>query len=281
MLDSVNTAAGHLETRTITVNVRNRELRLCCPGTRPRLKNVEIEPVGDRVTVYLAGDSTVCDQDKDYYAGWGQMLGRFFTPDVAVSNHAESGQAARSFINEKRLDVIRETMKAGDYVFIQFGHNDQKPEKEWYVEAFTTYKETLKIYIDAARECGAIPVLFTSTVQRFFAGDGTIVNSHGDYPEAVRQLAAAENVALIDLYAMSKAFFEALGPENSKWAFVHYPADTFPGQRDDLRDNTHFSEYGAYELARCVAQAIRESKLDLAQYVVKDLPAQNLVALNS
>jgi lysophospholipase L1-like esterase len=184
---------------------------------------------------------------------------------------SESGRATRSFISEKCLDVIRETMKAGDYLFIQFGHNDQKPEKEWYVEAFTTYKEALKIYIDAARQCDAIPVLITSTVRRFFNDNGTIVNSHGDYPDAMRQLAAEEDVALIDLYALSKSLFEALGPEDSKRAFVQYPAGTLPGQKWDIRDNTHFSEYGAYELARCVAQAIRESHLDLAQYVIEDL----------
>jgi beta-glucosidase len=288
MLDSVDTAAGQLETRIITVNVRNRELQLCCTGAKPRLKSVEIEPVNNAITVYLAGDSTVCDQVNDYYAGWGQMLGRFFTPDVAVSNHAESGRATKSFIREKRLDVIRETVKAGDYLFIQFGHNDQKPEKEWYVEAFTTYKEALRIYTGVARQCDATPVLITSTVRRFFDDSGTIVHSHGDYPDAVRQLAAEEQVFLVDLYALSKSFFEELGPEESKRAFVQYPAGTLPGQKWDIHDNTHFSEYGAYELARCVAQAIRESDLGLAQYVVNDLSgqnaelsAQNLIAPNS
>jgi lysophospholipase L1-like esterase len=107
-------------------------------------------------------------------------------------------------------------------------------------------------------------------VRRYFDNTGRIVHSHGDYPDAVRQLASEENVFLVDLYALSKSFFEALGSEDSQRAFVQYPAGTLPGQKWDVRDNTHFSEYGAYELARLVAQAIRESDLDLAQYVLND-----------
>ena len=272
LLDPVETAAGQLKKRTVTVNVRHNELTLCCSGPRPRLRAVDIQAAHDAITVYLTGDSTVTNQEDEPFAGWGQMLGRFFTPDVAIANHAESGRAAVSFLDEKRLDVIRESMQAGDYLFVQFGHNDQKPEKEWYKEAFGGYKDALRIYLDTARQCGANPVLLTSTVRRFFSNKGTIIHSHGDYPDAVRQLALEEDVVLIDLYVLSKNFFEALGPEESKRAFVQYPAGTWPGQKWDLRDNTHFSEYGAYELARCVAEVIREGERELAQYVVQDLP---------
>src|SRR5260370_23937822 len=140
------------------------------------------------------------------------MLPRFFKPGVAIANHAESGETLKAFMGERRLEKILDTIKSGDYLFIQFAHNDQKQGAN-YLDPFTTYKEYLKRYINAAREKGAVPVLVTSMNRRTFDSGGRITNSQGDYPEAVRQTAKEENVALIDLNAMSKIFYEALGPE--------------------------------------------------------------------
>ena len=160
-------------------------------------------------------------------------------------------------------------MKPGDYLFLEFAHNDQKPGGN-HVDPFTSYQDELRYFINQARKKGGKPVLVTSTNRRAFDENGKIINTLEEYPEAMRQLAKEENIPLIDLNAMTKDFYEALGVENSTKAFVHYPANTYPGQDKPLADNTHFNPYGAYELAKCVVQSIVEQKLGLAQYVVDD-----------
>jgi lysophospholipase L1-like esterase len=294
MIERVVTPPGGAITRTFTVNVRNSrlgdggrvgvkggeadalhwddKLTLEFLGPRPGVAVVEIVPAADDVvTVFIAGDSTVTDQANEPWAGWGQMLPRFFQRGVAVANHAHSGESLRSFRTERRLDKILSQIKPGDYLFIQFGHNDQKPDRPTYVDPWTAYPQELVRYATAARDRGATPVFVTSMHRRTFDDAGKIRNSHGDYPEAMRQAAREHGVPLIDLHAMSETFYEALGPETSKKAFVHYPAGTFPGQDQPLKDNSHFSAYGAYELARCVVEGIRSSGLGLALFLAQDV----------
>ena len=282
MVLPVSVAAGERATRSFTVNVRSprlpegREvtlkdterstatwddkLTLEFNGERPAVASLQIEPAPDAVTVFLAGDSTVVDSGREPWSGWGQMLPRFFSEDIAVANHAESGRSLRSFRSEGRLEKVLSTIKPGDYLFIQFGHNDMK-EKGEGVGPFTSYAEDLKSYIAAARERGATPVLVTAMHRRRFDDHGKVQNTLGDYPEAVRRVATAEKVPLIDLHAMSGTLYEALGPEASARAFVHYPANTFPGQAEPLKDNSHHNPYGAYQLARCVVEGIRHPRL--------------------
>jgi lysophospholipase L1-like esterase len=280
MLEKVRTARGEFATRTFTVNIRNSQigsrpggqvklkareqgvlhwddkLTLEFNDTRPCVCGLEINRVDDAVTVYLAGDSTVTDQPREPWNSWGQMLTRFFKPGVAVANHAESGEALRSFTAANRLEKVLSTIKAGDYLFIQFGHNDQKERGEG-VGAFTSYKQSLKYFVAEARKRGAFPVLVTPMNRRTFDAGGKITNSLGDYPDAVRQTAREEGTPLIDLNAMSKPFYEALGPKDSKKAFV---------------DNTHHNNYGSYELARCVVEGIKANHLGIAPFLVDDLP---------
>ena len=171
-------------------------------------------------------------------------------------------------------------MKKGDYLFIEFGHNDQKQKGEG-MGAFTSYKQRLQVFIGEVKGRGGIPVLVTSMHRRRFDSTGHIVNTLEDYPDAVRQAAREENVALIDLNAMSKILYEAWGVDRSMKAFVHYPANTFPGQDKKLEDNTHFSPYGAYEIARCIIGDIQKQNLPLANLIRKEItaydPAQPLV----
>jgi lysophospholipase L1-like esterase len=278
MLESVHTAAGKFETRTFTVNVRtphiapgqevklkarekdylhwDNKLTLEFSDVRPCLCALEIKPAPSAITVYLAGDSTVTDQPREPYNSWGQMLPRFFKQGVAVANHAESGESLKSFTSARRIDKIFSTIKPGDYLFIQFGHNDQK-DKSRGAGAYTTYKDSLKSYVARARGAKAIPVLITPVSRRSFGPDEKIANNLGDFPDAVRQLATEENVPLIDLNNISHAFYEAMGPDQSKQAFA-------PG------DNTHHNNYGSYELAKCVVEGIRSAKLDLAKFIVDD-----------
>jgi len=232
-------------------------------GDMPAVKSLHIERV-DVPTIYLCGNSTVVDQNNEPWASWGQMITRWFGPEVAISNHAESGLTARTFIGSFRLDKILTTLKKGDYVFVEFGHNDEKEKKPgdgaWY-----HYQYQLKIFVDQVRAKGAEIVFCTPTQRRAFNDDKkTLRNTHGDFPAAMKMVAEKENVPLIDLNSSTKIFFEALGFEDSKRALVHYPAEMY-GRK--LEDNTHFNPYGAYEVAKCVVMGMKQLNLPIVQYL--------------
>jgi lysophospholipase L1-like esterase len=294
MVERVETTAGRFATRTFTVNVRkpaistggttrlnDREqgpppvpdwddsLTFEWNGKRPGVAAIEIRPAKGAITVFLAGDSTVTDQPHEPYAGWGQMLPRFFGRGVAISNQAESGLALFSFERQRRLEKVLSMMRQGDYLFVQFGHNDQK-DKSPGAGPFTTYKTNLKRYVEATRAKGGIPVLVTSMERRRFDSEGKPTPTLADYAAAVRQVGAEEQVPVIDLHAMSLKFYAALGPERSIKAFAHYPANSFPGQTKALKDDTHHDAYGGYELARCVVEGIRANVPALAVHLAGD-----------
>ncbi len=202
------------------------------------------------------------------------MFPRFLKPEIVVANYAESGESLLSFKGEKRLQKILSLIKPGDFLFVEFAHNDQKPGGS-HVDPFTTYRDELKYFISEARNRGANPVMVTSMHRRRFDETGKIINTLEDYPEAMRQTAKEENVPLVDLNAMSKVLYETLGPENSKKAFVHYPANSFPGQANALADDTHFNSYGAYELAKCVVESIRRDIPELSKYLLPGIRPYN------
>ncbi len=290
LLEKLTTRPGEFVTRDFIVNVRNprfappeknapggdhvilndREtgllrwddkLTLEFDGPAPHVRSITVAPApAGTPTVFLAGDSTVTDQPYEPGASWGQMLPRFFKPQVAFANHAESGETMKSFLFGHRLTKLLLQLRAGDYLFIQFGHNDEK--KSWpqtYAEAHTTYPAYLRAFIAEARLRGATPVLVTSMQRRVFDDHGKIKNTHGDYPAAVRAVAREEHVALIDLERASVAFYEALGPKKSPLAFSA-----------GGHDITHHDNYGAYELAKAVVQGIRDAKLPLADLIADD-----------
>ena len=235
-------------------------------GDMPAVKRIQIEPA-DVPTIYLCGNSTVVDQNYEPWASWGQMITRWFGPQVAISNHAESGLTARTFIGSFRLDKILSTLKKGDYVFVEFGHNDEKEHRPgdgaWY-----HYQYQLKIFVDQVREKGAEIVFCTPTQRRQFDTDKrTIKNTHGDFPAAMKMVAEKENVKVIDLNAKTKTLFEALGYEDSKRALVHYPKEVYG---KELADNTHFNTYGAYEVAKCVVMGMKELQLPFVEYLRDD-----------
>jgi len=235
-------------------------------GEAPAVRRVSVEalaPDAAVTRVFLAGDSTVTDQAREPYAGWGQMLPVFFGPEAVVANHAESGLALASFRGGRRLDKILAHLRPGDFVLIQFGHNDQKAKGE-AAGAFTGYAALLRGFVDRVRDRGGKPVLVTPVARRRFDDTGRVVESLGDFPEAVRRVAKEKDVPLVDLNAMSKRLYAALGVEGSKEVFLHVPAGTYPGQDEPIRDDTHFSSYGAYEIARCVVEGIRTGVPDLA-----------------
>jgi len=186
---------------------------------------------------------------------------------VCIANNAESGETIKSFVGERRYAKVMSTIKKGDYLMIQFAHNDQKSVP------IPEYKELMTRFIADTRAKGATPILVTAMNRRNFDDSGHIVMSLGDYPQTTRDVAAGLHVALIDLNAMSKTLFEAMGPNGTLKAFVHFPANTFPGQTTELKDDTHFNAYGAYELARAIVQSIRDQHLPLDQYLRPGIPS--------
>ncbi len=248
------------------------KLTLEFAGTNPSVRSIQIAPAPAIPAVYLAGDSTVVDQDKEPWAAWGQVLPLFLDSGVAVANHAESGETIASSTSALRFEKIFSTLRAGDYLFLQFGHNDQKPGSD-YVPAATTYSELTRKYIALARKRGATPVLVTSMNRRTFDENGHIRDTLAPYPQTVRSLAEETRTALLDLNACSRQLYEGLGPANSRELFVYAPANTYPDQPEALHDDTHFNAFGAYELARCVVTEIRTAGLPLARHLRRDVAA--------
>ena len=231
---------------------------------------ITVAPAVEPITVYLAGDSTVTDQPEEPWIGWGQMLPLFFGPGVVVANHAESGLALSSFFAHRRFDKILESIRPGDYLFVQFGHNDMKERGEG-IGPWTSYRDALRRVVDEVRARGAHPVLLTSMQRRRFDDEFRQFATLGDFPLVVRRVAAERAVPLIDLNQISATLYAALGPEGSKRAFVHYPAGSFPGQERALRDDTHFNAYGGYQLARGIVEGIRLEVPALAARLRDDL----------
>ena len=263
-----------LKPRELTYINWDNKLTLEFGGEKPCVSAIQIQNADKLPTIFLAGNSTVTDQEYEPWASWGQMFPNFLKANVVVANYAESGETLLAFKREKRLEKILSQMKKGDYLFMEFAHNDQKPGGN-HLDAFTTYKAELKYYINEAKNKGGIPVLVTSTNRRRFDENNKIINTLENYPEAMRQLAQEENLMLIDLNAMSKDLYEALGPEASKKAFVHYPANSYPGQTQALADDTHFNPYGAYQLAKCVVQSIINHNYALKKFIRADWKTYN------
>lgn len=226
-------------------------------GEAPSLLSLTLERDDTVPTLFLCGNSTVVDQGEEPWASWGQMLPRWFDSSLSVANYAHSGLALSTFSSQKRLEKLLSQLKAGDYVIVEFGHNDQK-EKYAGAGAWYNFSTSLKSITDQVRAKGAT-IIFSSPTQRriWEADNATIKETHGDYPAAMAAVAERENVPLIDLHGMTRTFFETLGFEDSKKALVHYPANTFPGQTKALSDNTHFNPYGAYEVAKMVVMGLK------------------------
>lgn len=221
------------------------------------------------IHLFIVGDSTACNYGRDRAprAGWGQMFQQYFSEKVVVINEAASGRSSKSFIDEKRLEKVLSQIQAGDYLFIQFGHNDSKAEEARYTEPYTTYKDYLTMYIDGAREKGAIPVLLTPINRRKFGTDGKLHLTHGEYPQAMSQLGEELNVPVIDLTAKTRVYFEKLGADECKKVFLWLKPGEHPNYPNGIEDDTHLCEAGASQIARLVVEGIKEANLALAEYV--------------
>ncbi len=247
------------------------QLTLEITGDRQAVTQITIEPDTVAPTVFLCGNSTVVDQDDEPWASWGQMITRWFGDSVCFCNMAESGETASTFIAAGRLGKALSMMKEGDYIIMEFGHNDQKQNQPGS-GAYYNFATALKTFVDEARKRGATPIFITPTQRRMFDKEGKIQETHANYPEAMQWVAEREGCPLIDLHQMTRELFETLGVEGSKKAFVHYPANTFPGQDKPLADNTHFNPYGAYEIAKCVVVGLMEQGVPFTKCLRPEFP---------
>ncbi|MDG3581583.1 rhamnogalacturonan acetylesterase [Galbibacter pacificus] len=224
-----------------------------------------------QISLYTIGDSTMANKpnpEENPERGWAQMLQQFFNNDVLVKNKAVNGRSTRSFINENRWDSIYNELKPGDYVFIQFGHNDQKiKDATRYTNPHTAYRHNLIKFVRETREKGASPILLSSIVRRNFNEHGVLVDTHGEYPLETRLVAGEMNVPFIDLQYMTEILEESYGPEKSKELHLHYKPGEIAYYPNGKEDNTHLSVKGATLIAKLAVDKLKKSNSPLAKYL--------------
>lgn len=257
-------------------------------------------PARRNITIFTIGDSTMANkklEGENPERGWGQMLSRYFTDDITVDNHAVNGRSSKSFIDEGRWDNVLSKIQKGDYVFIQFGHNDEKDDPKRHTDPGTTFDANLRKFVEETRAKGGIPVLFNSIVRRNFGKSGAdavadaikqddirngidpkapkevieegakLIDTHGAYLDSPANVAKELNVAFIDLNSLTHKLVEDLGPEKSKELYLWVQPKTVPALPDGREDNTHLNVHGASIVAEMAAKAVAEAIPELAQYL--------------
>jgi DNA sulfur modification protein DndE len=225
--------------------------------------------------IFLAGDSTMADKpvEGNPERGWGQLFPAFVREGVRVENHARNGRSTKSFLAQGLWDSLCSRMHPGDYVLIEFGHNDGKrTDSNRYTPAQTGYRQNLTRFVKDVRERGGIPVLLTPIARRKFDEAGGLVDTHGDYPVVMREVAAAEQVPLIDMQRMSSDLLVSLGPDASKELYLWVSPGVYPALPEGKKDDTHFVEAGARTMAGLVVRGIRELDLPLAALLRPEPP---------
>lgn len=228
-------------------------------------------PGQEKPTLYLIGDSTMSDKkdpEQNPEHGWGQMLPELMTSEINIENHAVNGRSTRNFIAEGKWEKVLEKLKPGDYVFIQFGHNDQKVnDAARYTNPFTQYRYNLEKFVKETREKGATPVVFSSIVRRNFNEDGVLVDTHGEYPLVVRMVAHDLEVPFIDHQWLTEKLELAYGPQKSRTLHLHFEPGEHPYFPKGKEDDTHLSEKGARLVATLALQEIARQDLELKKYI--------------
>ena len=252
----------------------------------------------DTITIFMIGDSTMANKPLDkenQERGWGQMLPLYFTGKIRVDNRALNGRSSKSFVDEGRWAAVMEKIRPGDYVIIQFGHNDEKvKDKDRYTEPGSTFDEYLRNYVDDARSKGATPILMNSIVRRHFPVSASVkaedrddnppvgaandtesgsilVDTHGAYREAPRKVAAETGVTFIDMNSITNKLVQGLGPTLSKDLFMWIPAGEYEFCPDGKSDNTHLNIHGALVVSRLAAQALAAQVPELRPYVRREV----------
>ncbi len=243
------------------------------------------------ITIFMIGDSTMADKSLDRgnpERGWGHVLGGFFSEDIRVENHAKNGRSSKSFIDEGLWEEVIGRVKPGDYVFIQFGHNDEKPHADRHTDPGTTFDDNLRRFVSETRAKGGIPVLFNAIVRRHFSHDenagaeddfrrakqasdavegDTLIDTHGAYLESPRRVAEEMGVPFVDMNRLTHDLVQGMGPENSKKLFMWIPEGTCAACPEGRQDNTHLNVYGARTVAGLAVDAIAKEVPALAPFV--------------
>ncbi|MGH1436238.1 MAG: rhamnogalacturonan acetylesterase [Lewinella sp.] len=226
----------------------------------------------DSITIYLVGDSTMANKpgtpEENPERGWGQLLPTFFKPSVKIENHAVNGRSSKSFITEGRWKVVLEKLQSGDYVFIQFGHNDQKTaDSSRYTNPWTGYRRNLQKYVTETKAKGAYPVILSSIVRRKFNEQGTLVDTHGAYPFVARSVAEQMDVPFIDMQLLTEDYVIALGPDESKGTYLWVAPGEYDKFPEGKQDDTHLNLKGATAYADLVISAIKAMKMPLESHL--------------
>lgn len=223
----------------------------------------------EKVNIWIIGDSTAANKKPEAApeTGWGMVLQEFFNEGVIVHNHAVNGRSSKSFISEGRWKSVMDSLQKGDYVIIQFGHNDEKPDSARHTDPHSSYKELLKFYIEESRSKKAIPVICSSIVRRHFDYDGNLKNTHGDYIEAAREAADETDAYFIDMEAKTRKLVTDSGQEGSKSIFLFCNPGEYAGRPNGTQDSTHLSGYGARKVAGLFTDGVRELKLTLVSFL--------------
>jgi lysophospholipase L1-like esterase len=221
-------------------------------------------------TIHLVGDSTMSDKPKLDLPerGWGQLFREFVKPTAKVQNHAVNGRSTKSFIDEGRWQRVVDELKPGDWVIIQFGHNDEKSQDPTrYTKPNGEYRANLERFIRETRAGGGHPILATSVVRRRWSEDGKLVDTHGEYPEVVRKVAEEQKVSLLDMQKLTAKLEESHGVLGSKKLHLWFAPGEHPHLKKGLQDDTHYSEYGARAVASLATKEIMRQKLPLAEHL--------------
>lgn len=222
-------------------------------------------------TIYCIGDSTMANKknpEVNPEHGWGQVLPEFFTDKITIDNRAVNGRSTRSFITEGRWDDVFKALRKGDYVIIQFGHNDEKiHDSKRYTNPHTAYRHNLIRFVKETLEKGAMPILFSSIVRRNFNEDGTLVDTHGDYPLELRLVAEEYHVPFIDLQYLTELMEESHGVEGSRKLHLHYKPGEVAYYPDGRDDDTHLSKLGAMAVAELAVDQLKEKIPSLKKYI--------------
>jgi lysophospholipase L1-like esterase len=222
-----------------------------------------------KMNVWMIGDSTMADKKPESApeTGWGMVLKDFFKEGVVIHNHAVNGRSSKSFLSEGRWKSVFDSIGKGDYVIIQFGHNDAKTDSVRHTEPFTTYKQILKLYIDQTRSKEAIPVVCSSIVRRHFDTSGNLTDTHGNYIKAAHDIADETGTPFIDLEAKTRKLVSDLGREKSKSLFLFCKPGEYITRQNGAQDSTHLNNYGAHQVAGLFVDGLKELKLTLVSFL--------------
>jgi len=223
----------------------------------------------EKVNVWMIGDSTMANKKPESApeTGWGMVMQEFFNEGVKVHNHAINGRSSKSFLSEGRWKSVYDSLKKGDYVIIQFGHNDAKPDSLRHTEPFTTYKQIIRSYIDQARSKEAVPIICSSIVRRHFDSTGNLMDTHGDYIKAAREIAEETGTPFIDMEAKTRKLVTESGREKSKLLFLFCKPGEYTNRPNGVQDSTHLNSYGAHQVASLFVDGVRELKIPLVSFL--------------